>query len=152
MEFECSAYVKDLPISRVEQDVLIAYELNGAPLAPENGFPARLVVPGFYGTNSVKWLTRVTVADARAPGPFTARWYNDPELDERGKPTGRTRPVWSIAPELIITQPAPEAHIKAGAACAVSGWAWVIGELPHAVRRRVQYCRTRLNSATSVSD
>ena len=50
-------------------DVLIAYEMNGAPLAAEHGFPARLVVPGFYGTNSVKWLTRMTLARSRATGP-----------------------------------------------------------------------------------
>ena len=39
----------------------------------------RLVVPGFYGTNSVKWLTRLTLADRRADSPFTTRWYNDPD-------------------------------------------------------------------------
>ena len=52
------AYVKDLPIARVTDDVLIAYEMNGSALPAEHGFPARLLVPGFYGTNSVKWLTR----------------------------------------------------------------------------------------------
>ena len=62
------AYVKDLPLERVPSDVLIAYELNGAPLPPEHGFPARLVVPGFYGTNSVKWLTRMTVAANTSDG------------------------------------------------------------------------------------
>ena len=48
------AYVKDLPIGRVEADVLIGYEMNGSALPSEHGFPARLVVTGFYGTNSVK--------------------------------------------------------------------------------------------------
>src|SRR5262245_37594521 len=70
------AYVKDLPIARVTEDVLIAYEINGGALPAENGFPARLVVPGFYGTNSVKWLTRMTLAKIRATGAFTTRWYN----------------------------------------------------------------------------
>jgi DMSO/TMAO reductase YedYZ molybdopterin-dependent catalytic subunit len=41
------AYVKDIPIERVKSDVLVAYEMNGKPLTPEHGFPARLVVPGF---------------------------------------------------------------------------------------------------------
>jgi DMSO/TMAO reductase YedYZ molybdopterin-dependent catalytic subunit len=57
------AYVKDLPLARVKDDVLIAYEINGSALPAENGFPARLIVPGFYGTNSVKWLTRITLAE-----------------------------------------------------------------------------------------
>jgi DMSO/TMAO reductase YedYZ molybdopterin-dependent catalytic subunit len=121
--FECSAYIKDLPLSRIEQDVLVAYELNGAPLAAEHGFPARLVVPGYYGTNSVKWLTRLTLAERRALGPFTTRWYNDEVLDETGKPTGGTVPVWSIAPESIITAPA-EGVIELGVPCTVRGWAW----------------------------
>jgi len=56
------AYMKDFPMARVEADVLIAYEMNGHALPAEHGFPARLVVPGFYGTNSVKWLTRMTLA------------------------------------------------------------------------------------------
>src|SRR5262249_33032720 len=43
---DCDAYVKDLPLARVAADVLIAYEMNGAPLRPEHGFPARLVIPG----------------------------------------------------------------------------------------------------------
>ena len=60
------AYIKDLPIARVEADVLIGYEMNGSPLPAEHGFPARLVVPGFYGTNSVKWLTRIRLVESRA--------------------------------------------------------------------------------------
>ena len=59
----CDAFTKDLPLDRVPADVPIAYAMNGAPLRPENGYPVRLVVPGFYGTNSVKWLSRITLAD-----------------------------------------------------------------------------------------
>jgi sulfane dehydrogenase subunit SoxC len=67
-DIEHAAYAKDLPLERVPSDVLIAYELNGAPLPAEHGFPARLVVPGFYGTNSVKWLNRMTLAGTRCAG------------------------------------------------------------------------------------
>jgi DMSO/TMAO reductase YedYZ molybdopterin-dependent catalytic subunit len=94
----CEAFVKEIPLERVATDVLIAYEMNGAPLRPENGYPARLVVPGYYGTNSVKWLNRLTLADTRGAGPFTTRWYNDPIRDAAGQPTGATTPVSSIAP------------------------------------------------------
>jgi DMSO/TMAO reductase YedYZ molybdopterin-dependent catalytic subunit len=118
------AYVKDLPVNRVKSDALVAYEMNGAPLAPEHGFPARLVVPGFYGTNSVKWLTRMTLAAARAPGPFTTRWYNDPVDDDRASASGRTMPVWAIAPQSVIVAPAPDATISASKAIEIWGWAW----------------------------
>lgn len=117
------AYVKDLPLARIDQDVLVAYELNGAPLPVEHGFPARLVVPGYYGTNSVKWLTRLTLAADRADSPFTTRWYNDPDPAT----PGMTRPVWGLAPESVIVSPAPGAAVKNGETLVVSGWAWADG-------------------------
>jgi DMSO/TMAO reductase YedYZ molybdopterin-dependent catalytic subunit len=123
----CDAFVKDLPLERVAADVLVAYAMNGAPLRPENGFPARLVVPGFYGTNSVKWLTRLTFADARAPGPFTTRWYNDRIRDDTGQLTDATAPVWSIAPESVIVSPGSDQALSSGATVEVWGWAWADG-------------------------
>ena len=121
------AYAKDLPIERVKSDVLLAYEMNGEPLTPEHGFPVRLVVPGFYGTNSVKWLTRVTLAQERAPGPFTTRWYNDPVQDGPGPANGPTTPVWAIAPQSVIVAPAPDAIIAAAKPIEIWGWAWADG-------------------------
>ncbi|HKE13530.1 MAG TPA: molybdopterin-dependent oxidoreductase [Kofleriaceae bacterium] len=123
----CDSFVKDLPIDRVAADVLVALEMNGAPLRPENGHPARLVVPGFYGTNSVKWLTRLTLAAGRATGHFTTRWYNDVVRDPSGRPTGATTPVWAIAPESAIVAPAPDQTVAAGRPVEVWGWAWADG-------------------------
>jgi sulfane dehydrogenase subunit SoxC len=118
------AYGKDLPLERLPSDGLIAYELNGAPLPVEHGFPARLVVPGFYSTNSVKWLTRMTVAKTRATGAFTTRWYNDPVPNAAGGNSEETVPVWSIAPESIIVSPAPGQALKRDTPQEVWGWAW----------------------------
>jgi sulfane dehydrogenase subunit SoxC len=67
-------------------------------------------VPGYYGTNSVKWLWRLHLADRRADGPFTTAFYNDsagPDDVAAGLPA--RRPVWATAPESIIVAPAPEA-------------------------------------------
>jgi DMSO/TMAO reductase YedYZ molybdopterin-dependent catalytic subunit len=116
--------VKDLPLEQVPSDVLIAYELNGALLPTEHGFPARLVVPGFYGTNSVKWLTHVTIAKSRATEAFTTRWYNDPVLNADGEDSGETVPVWSVAPESIIVAPAPGQTLERNTAHELWGWAW----------------------------
>src|SRR5262249_35249047 len=44
-------------------DVLLVYEMNGEPLLPQHGFPLRLLVPGWYGMASVKWLAEITVLD-----------------------------------------------------------------------------------------
>jgi sulfane dehydrogenase subunit SoxC len=121
---EHDAYVKDLPLERVPADVLIAYELNGGPLPPQHGFPARLVVPGFYGTNSVKWLIRLTLAQTRAQGAFTTRWYNDPVFDANGQDTGKTVPVWAVAPQSVIVAPAPAHILVRGEPVEISGWSW----------------------------
>jgi DMSO/TMAO reductase YedYZ molybdopterin-dependent catalytic subunit len=118
------SYVKDLPLARAASDVFIAYEMNGAPLKAEHGFPARLVIPGFYGTNSVKWLTRLTLAATRATGPFTTRWYNDPVPDAAGSASGRTAPVWSIPPQSVIVAPEPAATISHSHETEIWGWAW----------------------------
>jgi DMSO/TMAO reductase YedYZ molybdopterin-dependent catalytic subunit len=124
---EHAAYVKDLPLARVPSDVLIAYELNGAPLPAEHGFPVRLVVPGFYGTNSVKWLTRITLADRRAEGAFTTRWYNDPDPEADATDRAKTIPVWSVAPQSVIVAPAPGERRTRGAPFEIWGWAWSDG-------------------------
>lgn len=120
----CEAYVKDLPIERVAADVMIAFDMNGLPLLPEHGFPARLVVPGYYGTNSVKWLCRLTLADTRATSPFTTRWYNDPVRPASGQRTGLSSPVWSVAPECVIVAPAPNQNMPVGEPLEIWGWAW----------------------------
>src|SRR5262245_13430779 len=122
----CDWFVKDLPLERLALgNVLLAYELNGAPLPAEHGFPVRLVVPGYYGTNSVKWLWRLHLADRRADGPFTTVFYNDNSGDDEvGGGLPSQRPVWAIAPESLIVAPAPDAVVAAGEPTEIWGWAW----------------------------
>jgi DMSO/TMAO reductase YedYZ molybdopterin-dependent catalytic subunit len=58
------SYQRSLPLSEATRDdVLLAYEMNGAPLLPQHGSPLRLVVPGWYGMTNVKWLTAITAVD-----------------------------------------------------------------------------------------
>ncbi|MDX1494545.1 MAG: molybdopterin-dependent oxidoreductase, partial [Longimicrobiales bacterium] len=57
------------------EDVILAYEVNGAPLPVANGFPLRLVAPGWYGVANVKWLERIELRDTRFMGKFMARDY-----------------------------------------------------------------------------
>jgi len=110
-------YLKDCPLQRIARGAaLLAYEINGEPLDAEHGFPLRLIVPGYYGTNTVKWLTRLHLAETRADGPFTTQLYND-------RLAGGLRPVWEIAPESVIVSPAPDARIGAQPVD-IWGWAW----------------------------
>lgn len=59
----------------MDERILLAYEMDGKPLAPEHGAPLRLIVPGWYGIAWVKWLTRIEVLDRRFMGRFMARDY-----------------------------------------------------------------------------
>ena len=62
---ETPDYMKSIPLDRaMNADTLVAYEMNGAPLPILNGFPVRLVVPGWYATYWLKWLTEIKVNDA----------------------------------------------------------------------------------------
>jgi DMSO/TMAO reductase YedYZ molybdopterin-dependent catalytic subunit len=87
-------YERSLPLAEaLSGDALLAYELNGEPLPPQHGFPLRLVVPGWYGMASVKWLARIEVSDRQFEGyqQATAYRFQQNEHDE-GIPLARIRP------------------------------------------------------------
>jgi sulfane dehydrogenase subunit SoxC len=86
-------YERSLPIAdAVRDEVLLAYKMNGAPLPPQHGFPLRLVVPGWYGMTSVKWLTRITAVGEPFEGfqQLAYRYRQQPEDD--GTPVTRMDP------------------------------------------------------------
>jgi DMSO/TMAO reductase YedYZ molybdopterin-dependent catalytic subunit len=59
----------------MKPEPLLAYALNGEPLKRDNGFPLRLIMPGWYGVANVKWLAEVHLQEERFLGNFQARWY-----------------------------------------------------------------------------
>ena len=59
----------------MEPEPLLAYALNGEPLPHRQGFPVRLVMPGWYGVANVKWLSGIHVQEDRFVGHYQARWY-----------------------------------------------------------------------------
>jgi DMSO/TMAO reductase YedYZ molybdopterin-dependent catalytic subunit len=87
-------YARSLPLAELlEGDALLAYEVNGVPLPPQHGFPLRLLVPGWYGMTSVKWLGRITIVDAPFDGYQMRHSYRlRREEDEEGEPLARIRP------------------------------------------------------------
>ncbi|KAB8192978.1 molybdopterin-dependent oxidoreductase [Nonomuraea phyllanthi] len=68
---------RPLPIGKAMDDVLVAYEMNGEPLPPDHGFPVRLVVPGWVGIASIKWLGDIEVATAELRTPWNTVFYPD---------------------------------------------------------------------------
>jgi DMSO/TMAO reductase YedYZ molybdopterin-dependent catalytic subunit len=85
--------------------VLLCYEMNGEPLPHLNGYPVRLIVPGWYGVANVKWLTRIEIIDQRWAGRFMSKDYVT--IREEKGPNGRT--VWTqktVGRSLIKSLPA----------------------------------------------
>jgi len=85
---EVQYYQRSLSLEEALRDeVLLVYEMNGRPLEPQHGFPLRLVVPGWYGMTSVKWLTSIEAIR----GPFegyqmTGSYRYSRDADDPGEP------------------------------------------------------------------
>lgn len=115
-------YQKDLPLTKATTDeVLVAYLMNGEPLSKERGWPVRLLVPGWFGTNSTKWLCKLSLQAERAKSHYTTTWYN--ELDPTDPDGKRMRPVWNVEPNSVIVRPKPN-EILTSEDFNVEGWAW----------------------------
>jgi DMSO/TMAO reductase YedYZ molybdopterin-dependent catalytic subunit len=82
------------------EDPLLAYEINGAPLPPQHGFPLRLVVPGWYGMGNVKWLCGIRVSDE----PFTG-FQNTVAYRLRQSPEEPGTPVTRMEPRALMIPP-----------------------------------------------
>ncbi|MEA2293665.1 MAG: hypothetical protein QOE86_1304 [Solirubrobacteraceae bacterium] len=94
------AYERSLALDdALRPEVLLAWGLNGGVLPPQHGFPLRLVVPGWYGMTSVKWLARITVLEQPFEGYQNARAYRmRASEDDPGVPVTRMMPRALLAP------------------------------------------------------
>ena len=86
-------YGRSLSIEDVRRpEVMLAYEMNGRPLEPQHGFPVRLLVPGWYGMTSVKWLTAIEAVIEPFAGYQQADAYRyQQDGDDPGEPVTRQR-------------------------------------------------------------
>ena len=115
---DCACYLKDLPLATVAERGIIAYEMNGEPLTSEHGFPARLFVPGYFGTCNVKWLAALTLAGRRPEHLFTTRLY------QRAEPGADAPvPVRDLDVTSLITSPREGQTVRPGTVT-IRGWAW----------------------------
>jgi DMSO/TMAO reductase YedYZ molybdopterin-dependent catalytic subunit len=114
------AFERSLPIERaLHPDTLVVLAMNGEPLTPEHGAPARLLVPGWYGMASVKWLAEVRALREPFRGFYQAEHYV--YRQQRG---ALDAPVTTMRVKSIIASPAEGARLAAGQAVRVAGHAW----------------------------
>ena len=119
------AYQRSLRVEDATRpEVLLAYAINGQPLPPQHGFPVRLLVPGWYGMTSVKWLVSIEAVSTPFAGYQQETAYhfrsatNDP-----GEPVSRMRPRSLMIPPGVPDFATRTRHVKKGV-CRVEGRAW----------------------------
>lgn len=101
----------------LSQDVLLAYEMNDEPLAPEHGFPLRVIVPGYIGARSVKWLRDITLQEHPSTNPYQARDYQlfPPEVTAQSADWSRGKTIEELTLNAVITTPREGETVAAGA-------------------------------------
>jgi sulfite oxidase len=113
-------FIRSHPLWKaLEPHTLLALEMNGAPVPHLHGGPVRLIVPGWVGSASIKWVTHITLADAEWSGPYMARSYRSPRVDD----AKATYSLQSLECKSLVVTPADQASVGAGR-ITVSGFAW----------------------------
>ena len=110
---------KSIPLGKALDDALVAYGQNGEPVRPEQGFPLRLIVPGWQGINNVKWLRRIDLVDEPYMAMMEISRYPSMRLD------GKSR--WfefELGPKSVITRPAGGYKMPGPGFHEITGLAW----------------------------
>jgi sulfane dehydrogenase subunit SoxC len=117
---EAAGFNRSLPLAKALDDCLVAYRMNGEMLRPEQGYPVRLVVPGWEGNLWIKWLRRIEVGDQ----PWFTREETSKYTDLLA--SGKARQfTFVMDAKSVITSPSPQAPVKGGKGfTVVSGLAW----------------------------
>ena len=116
-------YARSLPLAKaLDPEVLLAYRMNGVELPTSHGFPLRVVVPGWYGMASVKWLTRIVVTDSPFNGYYQTVDYSYWERSQGAQPV--LRPITEMNIKAIIARPAMQEVVPASTMYRMHGAAW----------------------------
>ena len=114
-----AAMARSIPLSKAMDDALIVYAQNGEALRPEQGYPLRLLNPGWEGNTSVKWLRRLEVGDQ----PWHLREETSKYTDLM--PDGRARQfTWLQEANSVITFPCPEKPLRSKGLYELEGLSW----------------------------
>jgi sulfane dehydrogenase subunit SoxC len=111
---------RSVPLAKLLDDALIAYAQNGEPMRPEQGYPMRLLLPGWEGNTNIKWLRRLMVTEGPAMTTHETAFYTDM------MPDGKARQFsFELEAKSLITRPSGGQKIDGGPGVyEISGLAW----------------------------
>jgi DMSO/TMAO reductase YedYZ molybdopterin-dependent catalytic subunit len=116
------SFARSLPIVKAKNsEVLLAYQMNGRDLTVAHGYPLRVIVPGWYGMASVKWLTRIIVSDEPFQGYFQTLSYT---IWRRRAGIAELTPVAELQVKSQIARPTRDEVIAANSQYRIFGAAW----------------------------
>ena len=107
---DAAVMTRSIPMEKALDDAIVVYAQNGDALMPGNGYPARLLLPGWEGNSSVKWLRRIELADR----PFMTREETSKYTDPLGDGTTARQFSFVMDARSIITDPAYPRVIEPG--------------------------------------
>ncbi len=116
---DSSGMNRSIPMDKALDDCIVAFAMNGERLRVEQGYPLRLVVPGFEGNMWVKWLRRIEVGDESWQAREETSKYTDLMPDGRAR-----RFTWEMDCKSVITSPCPENPLAIKGPNVISGLAW----------------------------
>jgi DMSO/TMAO reductase YedYZ molybdopterin-dependent catalytic subunit len=120
-------FIRNVPMAKaLHADTILAYEMNGQPIPVLHGFPLRLIVPGWEGAYSVKWLTHIQVIDKEHDGFFVKTAYRYPNkrvAPGASVPAENMVPLTGLVVKSFINAPSEGGNFKPGK-IRVAGFAW----------------------------
>jgi sulfane dehydrogenase subunit SoxC len=116
---DSAAMTRSIPMEKAMKDCLVAFAMNGEALRPEQGYPVRLVVPGWEGNMWIKWLRRIEVGDEPWEQREETSKYTDLLADGRSR-----RFTFVMDAKSVVTSPSPQAPLRHKGANVISGIAW----------------------------
>jgi sulfane dehydrogenase subunit SoxC len=116
---DAAAMTRSIPIEKCLDDAMLVYSQNGERLRPQQGYPLRLILPGFEGNMNIKWLRRLHVTAEPAYSREETSKYTDL------LPDGKAREfTYTMEAKSIITRPSGGQRLPAKGFCEISGIAW----------------------------
>ncbi len=117
---DASLMTRSIPMEKIMDDCLVAFKMNGEALRPEQGYPIRLVVPGWEGNMWIKWLRRLELGDRSWEQREETSKYTDLLADGVAR-----RHTFVMDVKSVITNPSPQAPLTHGKGRTVlTGLAW----------------------------